>query len=48
MPQPPQLVAVVVSVSHPLVFGAAALQSAQPGTQAYEHVAPLHVAVPCD
>ena len=43
-PHAPQLVVVVVEVSHPLVSGAAVLQSAKPGAQLeYEHVVPLHV-----
>src|SRR5580704_2458321 len=40
----PQLLVVVVEVSHPSVSGAPVLQSAKPGSQLeYEHVVPLHV-----
>jgi hypothetical protein len=45
-PQPPQLVVRLSDVSHPLVFGAALLQSSHPGLHVYEHVVPLHEGVP--
>jgi hypothetical protein len=44
-PQPPQLPADVIIVSHPSVSGGVALQSAHPGAHpVYMHVFPLHVA----
>jgi hypothetical protein len=46
-PQPLQFEVVLVGVSHPLVLGAAALQSPQPPEHEYEHVVPLQLAVPC-
>jgi hypothetical protein len=45
--QPPQSVVVFVGVSHPFVLGAVVTQSPQPPLHVYEHVVPLHVAVPC-
>jgi hypothetical protein len=47
LPQAAQLATVFVGVSQPFVFGAVVTQSPHPPVHVYEHVVPLHVAVPC-